>query len=144
MNALLAAVDQNYIWLGMVPAGLITVALIINVSSLQTKDTNRKSCHATTLFFIALIIGAGAWTVRAFGGGTETGVFWVVVTATLLHIISALIALRAYWEHRTIGRWPHGRRRATWSFWLNVVALAALAAWFYLCANPKIYKRIFE
>ena len=144
MNALLAAMDQNYPWLGIVPAGLITAALIMNVSSFQTKDMNRKSGHATTLLFIALILEAAAWTVRAFGGGTETGVFWTIITSVVLHVVSAAIALWAFWEHRTIGRWPHGRRRATWGFWLNVIALFAIAAWFYLAANPKLYKRIFE
>ena len=144
MTTLLAAVDQNYALLGMVPAGLITIALIINVSSFQTKDMNRKSGHATNLLFIALILEAAAWTVRAFGGGTETGVFWIIVAAVVLHVVSAAVALWAFWEHRTIGRWPHGRRRATWGFWLNVVALLVIAAWFYLGVNPKFYKRIFE
>lgn len=143
MNAILAA-ENNYALLGIVPTCVLVVALIINVSSLQTKDMNRKSCHATTLLFIAFIIGTAAWTVRAFGGGSEVGVFWAVLAAVLLHIISAALGLLAIWEHRTIGRWPHGRRRATWGFWLNVIALAVLAAWFYLCAAPKIYRRIFE
>jgi hypothetical protein len=144
MNGMLAATDQSQAILGIVPTGAFVVALIVNVSSLQTKDMNRKSCHATTLMFIAFIIESAAWTVRSFGGGSEAGVFWTVITAAFLHIVSAVIGLRAYWEHRTIGRWPHGRRRATWGFWLNVVAIAAIAAWFYLCANPKIYRRIFE
>lgn len=144
MNMPLAAVDQSYAWIGMLPVGVITIALIINVSSLHTKDMNRKSGHATTLLFIALIIEAAAWTVRSFGGGTETGVFWVVAAAVALHIVSAAIGLRAYWEHRTIGRWPHGRRRATAGFWLNVTALFAIAGWFYLGANPALYKRIFD
>ena len=144
MSMILAAVDQNYAWLGMVPAVLITIALILNVASFQTKDMNRKSGHAANLLFIALIIEAAAWTVRAFGGGTETGVFWAVVAAAVLHVFSAAVALWAFWEHRTIGRWPHGRRRATWGFWLNVLALLFIAAWFYLGAKPAIYKRIFE
>lgn len=144
MNAVLAVAEQTYAWLGMVPAGVITVALIINVSSLHTKDMNRKSGHATSLLFIALIIETAAWTVRAFGGGTETGVFWAAITSATLHAISAVVALWAFWEHRTVGRWPYGRRRASWGFWLNVIALLALAAWFYLGQNPKLYKRIFE
>ena len=144
MSTLLAIVDQNYAWLGMVPAGALTVALIINVSSLYSRDMNRKSGHATNLLFIALILEAAAWTVRVFGGGTETGVFWIIVTSVALHVVSAAVALWAFWEHRTIGRWPHGRRRATWGFWLNVIALLVIAAWFHLGANPKLYKRIFE
>ena len=144
MNTLLATVDQNYAWLGMVPAGLITIALIFNVSSFQTKDMNRKSAHAANLLFLALILEAAAWTVRAFGGGTETGVFWTIVAAVVLHVFSAAVALWAFWEHRTIGKWPQGRRRATWGFWLNVLALLFIAAWFYLGANPALYKRIFE
>ena len=144
MNVSLAIREQNYAWLGLAPVAVITVAFIINVSSLQTKDMNRKSCLAANLLFIALLIESAGWTVRAFGGGTETGVFWAVIVAVCVHVVSTVIALRAFWEHRTIGRWPYGRRRATWGFWLNIFALLILSAWFYLCANPTIYKRIFE
>ena len=144
MLPLVIAVDQGVALLGMVPVAVFVVALIMNVSSFQTKDMNRKSGHATNVLFIALIVESGAWAVRSFGGGTEVGVFWVLVTAGVLHIISAVIGLRAYLEHRTVGRWPHGRRRATWGFRLNVVALMVLAGWFYLGTNPKLYKRIFE
>ena len=144
MNALLAALDSKYAWLGMMPVAAIVAGLIINVSSLHTKDMNRKSGIATNLLFIALLIEAAVWMVRAFGGGTETGVFWTAVTSACLHVLSGAVALWAVWEFRTIGKWPHGRRRATWGFWLNVIALALLAAWFYLGENPKLYKRIIE
>ena len=143
--ALLAVLDlQNVAWMGLFPIAVCTAALIINVSSLQTKDMNRKSCLAANLLFVALIIEAAAWTVRAFGGGSETGVFWAVMGAAFLHVASGTVALRAWWEHRMIGRWPYGRRRATAGFFLNVLALLAIASWFHLCANPKIFKRIFE
>lgn len=143
--ALVAVLDlQNFAWMGLFPIAALTAALIINVSSLQTKDMNRKSCLAANLLFVALIIEAAGWTVRAFRGGSETGVFWAVMVAALLHIASGAVALRAWWEHRTIGRWPYGRRRATCGFFLNVLALLAIAAWFHLCANPKHFKLIFE
>jgi fatty acid desaturase len=141
---LLAAIDQNYAWIGLVPMGAVAVGLIINVASLGTKDMNRKSGIATNLFFIALLVEAAVWMVRTFGGGNETGTFWTIVTSTVLHVFSATIALWAIAEHRTIGRWPHGRRRATWGFWLNVISLFLITAWFYLGTNPTLYKRIFE
>jgi hypothetical protein len=148
VSALIAPVAvldlQNFAWMGLFPIAICTIALIINVSSLQTKDMNRKSCLAANVLFVAFIIEAAAWTVRAFGGGSENGVFWAVIVAAFLHIASAAVALRAWWEHRTIGRWPYGRRRATCGFFLNVVALLGIAAWFHLCANPKLFKRIFE
>jgi fatty acid desaturase len=144
MKMLLASIDQNYAWVGLVPVGMLVVGFIINVSSLHSKDMNRKSGIATNLFFIALLVEAAAWMVRAFGGGTETGVFWTVVTSALLHLLSGVVALWAIVEHRVIGRWPHGRRRANWGFWLNLIALALIAAWFYLNTNPKLYKRIVE
>jgi hypothetical protein len=144
VSAALAVIEQNYAWFGLVPVAVLTAAFIINVSSLQTKDMNRKSCLAVSLLFVALFIESAGWTVRAFGGGTETGFFWALIAAVLLHLVGGAIALRAFWEHRTIGKWPYGRRRAAWGFWLNVIALMALSAWFYLCANPKIYKRVFE
>ena len=144
MNTLFAVVDQNYAWLGMVPVGMIVVGLIINVASLHSKDMNRKSGIATNLFFIALLVEAAAWMVRAFGGGTETGVFYIVATSALLHLLSAVVALGAVAEHRAIGKWPHGRRRAIWGFWLNVIALLLIAAWFFLGTNPVLYKRIFD
>ena len=144
MSAVLAIVQHSYAWLGLVPVAVLTVAIIVNVSSFQTKDLNRRSGHAANLLFIALIIETAAWTVRAFGGGTETGAFWAVIVAAFLHVASAVLALWAFWEHRKIGRWPYGRRRATWGFWLNVFALIVLSGWFYLFANPKLYQRIFE
>ena len=144
MSALLAALDSKYALIGMVPAGVIVAGLIINVSSLHTRDMNRKSGLATNLFFIALLVEAAVWMVRAFGGGNETGVFWTVVVCAFLHVLSAAVALWAVCEFRTIGKWPYGRRRATWGFWLNVIALTVIAAWFYLGTNPKLYKRIIE
>ncbi len=144
MNGLVAAIDPKHAWVGLVPAGAIVVALIINVASLRGKDMNQKSGLATNLLFVALLIEAATWTVRVFGGGNATGAFWTIVAAAFLHVLSGAVALRAFWEHATIGRWPHGRRRATWGFWLNIIALLAIAAWFYLGENPKLYKRIFE
>lgn len=144
MTTLLAAINQSYAWLGLLPMGVLAIGLIINVASLGTNDMNRKSGIATNLFFIALLVEAAVWMVRTFGGGNETGAFWTIVTSTVLHLVSATIALRAVAEHRTIGRWPHGRRRATWGFWLNVIALFLITAWFYLGSNPKLYRRIVE
>jgi len=144
MSTFLAILDKNYAFLGLGTVIAITIALAINVSSLQTKDMNRKSGHATTLLFVAFILTAGSWTVRTFGGGNETGAFWTLIAAAFLHVISAAVGLWAYWEHRTIGRWPNGRRRATWGFCLNVSALIFLAAWFYLGKDPALYKLIFE
>jgi len=144
MSMTLALLDKSYAWFGMFAAVLIVIGLIVNVASLHTKDMNRLSGHATTLLFIAFIIEAGAWTVRGFGGGTETGVFWAVVSAAFLHVASAVVALFAFREHHTIGRWPHGRRRAVWGVWLNVTALIFLGAWFYLGLDTKAYKLIFE
>ena len=144
MNIVLADIDQGYAWIGLVPVGLMVAGLIINVASLGTKDMNRKSGIATNLLFIALLIEAAAWMVRTFGGGNETGAFWTVAACAFLHLLSAVVALWAVAEHRVIGKWPHGRRRAIWSFWLNVVAMFVIAAWFYLGTNPKFYKRIFD
>ena len=143
MSTVLAVVDQGYAWLGMVPVLVISAGLIMNVASFQTKDLNRKSGHAANLLFLALIIEAATATVSAFGGASETGCFWAIVAAAVIHWMSAVIALLAIREHRLVGRWPHGRRRSAWGFWLNVVALLILAAWFWLGANPAVYKRIF-
>ncbi len=143
MSTVLAFVDQSYAWIGMVPILVIGVGLIINVASFQTKDLNRKSGHAANLLFIALIIEAATGTVRAFGGASETGAFWAIIAAASVHWASAVVALLAIREHLMVGRWPHGRRRSAWGFWLNVIALLVLAAWFWLGATPAVYKRIF-
>ncbi len=143
MSALLAATDRTYVEFGLLFMGLLTVAFIINVASSQTKDMNRKSSYATGVLFIALFIEVSTWTVRAFRGGSEAGAFWAIVSATAVHAVSAVSALLAIHEHREIGKWPHGRRRASWGFWLNVIALLVLAAWFWLGANPTVYKRFF-
>ena len=144
MIPLLAAAERDFAQFGLIPMGLLVVAFIINVASSYTKDMNRKSSHATSLLFIALFIEAATWTVRAFHGGSEIGAFWAIIAAAGVHFASAVIGLFAIREHREVGRWPHGRRRASWGFWLNVIALLVLAAWFWLGANPIVYKRIFE
>lgn len=144
MNFTFALVDQTYAWVGLVPAGAVVAALIFNVSSSGTRDMNRKAGTATNLLLIALLIEAATLTVRSFGGGTQTGAFWAVVICAVLHVVSAAIALGAIWEFRTIGRWPYGRRRATWGFWLNVLALIVLAGWFYLLTDEKVFNRIFR
>jgi len=144
MNFSLALVDQSYAWLGLVPAAAVVAALIFNVSSSGLRDMNRKSAVATNLLLIALLVEIASWTVRSFGGGTPIGLYWVLVSCAILHVISASIGLGAISEFRTIGRWPYGRRRATWGFWLNVIALLLLAAWFYLALNEKLFDRIFR
>lgn len=144
MSIAVESMGSSMAWVGLVPASVIVVMLIINVSTLHTKDMNRKAGHATNLLFAALLVEAAAWTVRVFGGGSVTGVFWAVIVCVLLHTVSAGIALWAIWEFRIIGRWPYGRRRATWGFWLNVIALFSIAAWFYLGLNPELYRRIFD
>lgn len=128
----------------MIPVVLLTAGLIINVSTLHSKDMNRMSAHATTLLFIALIISSAAATVNSFGGANATGVFFAILVAVAVHVVSACLALGGTWQHRTVGRWPYGRRRATWGFVLNVVALIFTAGWLFLCANPRLYKRFFE
>jgi len=145
MIALLAAAaEHTFAEFGLVVMGLLVIAFIINVASSYSKDMNRKSSHATSLLFIALLIETSVWTVRSFHGGSQAGAFWAVVVAAGVHCVSAVLALFAIREHRDVGRWPHGRRRASWGFSLNVIALLVLAAWFWLGANPKVYKRIFE
>ena len=143
MSTALAVVDQGYAWLGMVPVLVISAGLIMNVASFQTKDLNRKSGHAANLLFLALIIEAATATVSAFGGASETGAFWAIIAAASFHWASGVVALLAIREHRLVGKWPHGRRRSAWGFWLNVAVLLILAAWFWLGANPAVYKRIF-
>lgn len=144
MSALLAATERSYGEFGLFPMAMFVIAIIINLASWHSKDMNRKSTHATTLLFIALLIESSVWTVRTFRGGSEVGSFWALIGAAVVHGASATIGLFAIREHREVGRWPHGRRRASWGFWLNVIALLILAAWFWLGANPTVYKRIFE
>jgi hypothetical protein len=144
MNFTIAVVYESYAWLGLVPAAAVVAALIFNVSTFGTRDMNRKAGVATNLLLIALLVEFAAWTVRSYGGGTRTGVFGAIVICAILHVISASIALGAIWEFRTIGKWPYGRRRATWGFWLNVIALLVLAAWFYLATDEKLFNRIFR
>jgi hypothetical protein len=144
MNGLLAAFESDFAKFGLVPMGALIIAFIVNVASWHKKDMNRKSLVAASLLFIALFIASATWTVRAFHGGSQIGAFWAVVAAAGVHCVSAVIALLAIHEHRTIGRWPHGRRRASWGFWLNVLALFVITAWFWLGVNPIVYQRIFE
>jgi len=144
MTFIFAIADQAYAWIGLVPAAAVVAALIFNVASSGTRDMNRKSAIATNLLLIALLIEAATLTVRSFDGGTPTGAFWAIVACVVLHVLSASIGLGAIFEFRTIGRWPYGRRRADWGFWLNVIMLLVLAAWFYLLTDEKLFNRIFR
>ena len=144
MSAILAAADNNFAQFGLVVMGLLTVGFIVNVSALHSKDLHRKSSHATSLLIVALLIETAVWTVRSFHGGSEAGGFWGIVVGGCVHGISAVLGLMAISEHRVVGRWPHGRRRSSWGFLLNVIALIVLAVWFWLGANPKVYERIFR
>ncbi len=132
----------SYAWLGLIPAAAIVAALIFNVSTFVTKDLNRKAGVATSLLLIAMLVETATWTVRSFDGGRPGGAFVVLAACAVLHIISASHALGAFWEFRTIGRWPYGRRRATWGFWLNVIALLALSGWFFLLSNERYSNRL--
>ena len=126
--------------LGMIIGVSAVITLVGIGNGAQARIEAQIKAGGTNL----VTINAGNFTANGVRGGSETGAFWAVVVAAFLHIASGAVALRAWWEHRTIGRWPYGRRRATCGFFLNVAALLAIAAYFHLCANPKLFKRIFE
>lgn len=144
MNIASAAAGESLGWMGLVVAGALVVAFIVNIVSFGNRDMNQKSSIATSLMLIAFLLETASWTVRSFRGGTANGVFVTIVLCAVLHVVSGSICLGAVWEFRTIGRWPYGHRRATLGFWLNVIALVVLAAWFYLATSEKLYNRLFN
>ena len=82
MIALLAAAaEHTFAEFGLVVMGLLVIAFIINIASSYSKDMNRKSSHATSLLFIALLIETSVWTVRSFHGGSQAGA-WIVLAQT--------------------------------------------------------------
>ena len=119
----------------------------MNVSSLQTKDMNRKSAHRrrTCCFDRAPDRMAATWTVRAFGGGSETGAFWAIITATVRALrersgIVALIAHRWSTARSGVGRTAVAAPRAGLLAGCQSRS-SRIAAWFYLCANPTVSSR---
>jgi hypothetical protein len=143
VTAPLAILDARYAWMAIIPVAAIIIALIVNVSSMRGRDTNYKCALATNFLFGTLLVECAAWMVGVFGGGTETGFFWTAVTCAALHGIAAGIAARGLWEIRTYPKWTHGRQRAIVGFWLNVLMLLVLSAWFYLHVDQRLSDRIF-
>ena len=143
MTSALAILDARYAWMGLVPVAAIVIALIVNVASMRGPDTNRKCAHATNVLFGTLLIECGAALLGAFGGVTDTGFFLTLLSTAALHVAAAGIAARGLWEIRTHPKWAHGRLRAVAGFWLNVLMLLVLAAWFYLQADEPLRNRIF-
>jgi hypothetical protein len=138
----LAIIDSRYAWMGLIPAAVIIIALIVNVSSMRGRDTNFKCAFSANVLFITLLIECAAGMVGVFGGGTDTGFFWTVLGCAALHVVAGSIAVRGLWEIRTHPKWAHGRQRAVWGFWLNVLMLLVLSAWFYLQVNQWLRNRI--
>ena len=139
----LAVADPSNAWMGLVPASAILVALVVNTASMGKRDTNYKCAFATNMLCAALLMENAAWTVEVFGGGTETGIFWVLFSSAGMHVAAACVAARGLWEFRVRTHWSHGRQRALWGIWMNVVMLLALAGWFYLRFDKELYDRIF-
>ncbi|MEQ1853777.1 MAG: hypothetical protein ABMA01_19550, partial [Chthoniobacteraceae bacterium] len=84
MTAPLAILDARYAWMAIIPVAAIIIALIVNVSSMRGRDTNYKCALATNFLFGTLLVECAAWMVGVFGGGTETGFFWMAVTCAAL------------------------------------------------------------
>lgn len=142
MTAVLAEPDSNA-WMGLVPAVVIVIALIVNTASIGKRDTNFKCAFATNMLFVALLEESVAWAVEIIGCGTATGIFWTLVSCVGMHIAAAGVAAWGLWEVRTRGSWAHGRQRAAWGIWINVAMLLVLAGWFYLRSNKELQERLF-
>jgi hypothetical protein len=138
-----AEFDPKYAWVGFAPVAVIVIALITNVASMRGRDTNFKCAMGANVLFFALLIECAAWMLAVFGGGTDTGFFWTAVVCTALHVAAACIAMLGLREIRLVPKWAHGRQRAIMGFWLNVLMLLMLAAWFYLQVNERLWNRIF-
>ena len=143
MTGFLALPDPENAWMGLVPAAVIVIALIVNTASLGKRDTNYKCAFATNILCVALLVESAAWTVEIFGGGTSIGIYWALVTGGALHIVAASVAAKGLWEFRSRTHWSHGRQRATWGIWLSIAMLFVLAAWFHLQSHQDLAERIF-
>jgi hypothetical protein len=122
-----------------VPAG----AVVVNVASLQRRGLNIKCAVASLLFFVTLMIQGITGVLNhndAVSAKLQLGIF---AGTAAMNCLSAAIAVWGLWEVRRKHRWPRGKKRAIWTFWLNIFALAALGAFFFLRVNPKISERIF-
>ena len=142
MTPALAILHAVYAVLGLIFTTAIVIALIVNIWSMKARDTNFKRGFSTTVLFLPLLVENAVWLLEISGDGTPAGISRALVFCGGTHVAAAGIAMWGFREMRTQRRWFHGRERAIWGFWLNVVMLLVLCGWFSLRSNRELRDRI--
>ena len=120
------------------------IGLLISAVSMQKQGLNKLCGYSTSVFFVALLIECVAWSLSNRAGITAKAELIIIAGTALLHCISAILAIVGIAEVRTRRKWPRGRKRGVWTFWLNIAMLLVLSLWFYAHVSQKFYDRIFK
>jgi hypothetical protein len=123
--------------------GIPAAGLVVNIAGMQRQGLNRNAGIAAGLFFLTLLIQGSVVTLSSSGSISEEWELRLMVSTGICNVLGALLALWALSQIRRKHRWPRGRKRAIAVFWLNVLAIAAMGATYYLRANPDKMERIF-
>lgn len=123
--------------------GIPAAGLMLNITGMQRHGLNRRAAIAASLFCLTLLIQGTTITLSSKGGISDTGEFWMIAGSGVLNVLSALLALWGLYQIRRKHRWPHGRKRAIATFWLNIFILGAIGAAYFLRTRPDLEERIF-
>jgi predicted membrane channel-forming protein YqfA (hemolysin III family) len=116
-----------------------TVGLIVSGVTMNKHGLNPWSGSASIAFFIALLIGSVMWVLDGRQGMDQRVVLYALLGCVAVHSLSGLMALRGLAQVRLKRKWTHGKRRAFWMVWMNVVVIFIIGAWCYYHVNPRFH-----
>jgi|GEM_PF-2441914 len=145
MNHLIAALPGGggdtiaFVIVALLGLVLPMVGLMISVASAQRPGGNKRSAIALVMFFAFLMVGGLLAGLEIKQVITDKPALVLGMLIALGHGVSAMVAIWGMWySRRRRGKWQIGKRRESWSFWLNAIAVAGYGVFFVLMAFPKI------
>lgn len=124
--------------------GLPAIGFGVNFGGLKRHGLNRRAAYASAMFFLTLMVQGATITLSSAGSFNSETAFYIIAATGVMNIIGGLWAVAALWQiRRKPHRWPRGRKRAAFAFWLNVIALVLMGAVFYIRTRPDLEQRIF-
>lgn len=139
--ALPGAGGDNIAFMMVLLLGLILpmVGLMISVASVQRPGGNIRSGIALIMFFGLAMAGGLLAGLEVKDAIAEKPALILGVLIALGHGCSTALAVWGMWySRRKRGKWQTGRRRESWSFWLNFLAVFGYGLFFLLQAFPKL------
>lgn len=115
------------------------IGLMISVASVQRPGGNIRSGIALIMFFALMMAGGLLAGLEVKEAIAEKPALVLGVLIALGHGVSTALAVWGMWYSRKRrGKWQTGRRRESWSFWLNFLAVFGYGLFFLVQAFPKI------